>query len=131
MPTSLHDRSIVGYETDAPLRRLTLCTGSHPNAPATPIVRVLFIDVEAYSLVHDAFGNIISSIDEVPATDILQENRALFEAGFRQAGWPRFWRGSFEEARKYLLEHRTRGFELCASIGMSGWVLSKEMAIEG
>jgi hypothetical protein len=131
MSTSLHDRSIVGYEVDAPLRRLTLCTGSHPNTPASPIVRVLFLDVEAYMLVHDAFGNIISSIDEVSATNILQENRALFEAGFRQAGWPRFWGGSFEEAQRYLLERRIRGFELCASIGMSGWVLSQEMVIEG
>jgi hypothetical protein len=131
MPALLHDRSIVGYEVDAPSRRLTLSTASHPNTPATPIVRVLFLDVEAYSLVHDAFGNIISSIDEVPAIDILKENRALFEAGFRQAGWPCFWRGSFDEARAYLLDHRTRGFELSASIGMSGWVLSKEMVIEG
>ena len=131
MPTSLHDRSIVGYEVDAPLRRLTLRTGSHPNTPATPIVRVLFLDVEAYSLVHDAFGNIISSIDEVPAISILRENGALFDASFRQAGWPRFWGGSFEKAQRYILEHRTRGFELCASIGMSGWVLSKEMVIEG
>ncbi len=131
MSTSLHDRSIVGYEVDAQLRRLTLRTASHPITPATPVVRVLFLDVEAYSLVHDAFGNIIFSIDEVPATDILKENRALFEAGARQAGWPRFWGRSFDEAKTYLLEHKTRGFELCASIGMSGWVLSKEMVIEG
>jgi hypothetical protein len=131
MSTSLHDRSIVGYEVDAPLRRLTLRTASHPNTPATPIVRVLFLDVEAYSLVHDAFGNIILSIDEVPATDILEENRALFEASVRQAGWPRFWGRSFDEAQTYLLDHGIRGFELCASIGMSGWVLSKEMVIEG
>jgi hypothetical protein len=87
--------------------------------------------VEAYSLVHDAFGNIISSIDEVPAIDILKENRALFQDGFRQAGWPRFWRGSFDEAQAYLVAHGTRGFEISASIGMSGWVLSKEMVIEG
>jgi hypothetical protein len=131
MPTSLHDRSIVGYEVDATLRRLTLRTASHPNTPATPIVRVLFFDVEAYSLVHDAFGNIILSIEEVPATDILKEHRVLFEAGARQAGWPRFWRRSFDDAQSYLLEHGTRGFELSASIGMSGWVLSREMVIDG
>jgi hypothetical protein len=131
MATSLHDRSILGYEVDAPSRRLTLRIGSHPNTPATPIVSVLFLDVEAYSLVHDAFGNIIFSIDEIPATDILKENSALFEAGARQAGWPRFWGRSFDEAQTYLLEHRTRGFELSASIGMSGWVLSREMVIEG
>jgi hypothetical protein len=127
VPTSLHDRSIVGYEVDASARRLTLRTASHPNTPATPIVRVLFVEVEAYSLVHDAFGN----IDEVPAADILKEHRAHFEAGFREAGWPRFWGGSFEKAQRHLLENGTRGFELCASIGMSGWVLSKEMVIEG
>jgi hypothetical protein len=131
MATSLHDRSILGYEVDAPLRRLTLRTGSHPNAPATPHVSVLFLDVEAYSLVHDAFGNIIFSIDEIPATDILKEHRALFEAGARQAGWPRFWGRSFDDAQTYLLEHGTRGFELSASIGMSGWVLSREMVIDG
>jgi len=131
MPTSLHDRSIVGYEVDASSRRLTLCTASHPNTPATPIVRVRFVEVEAYSLVHDAFGNIISSIDEVPAAGILKQNSVLFEAGFREAGWPRFWGGSFEKAQRHLIENGTRGFELSASIGMSGWVLSKEMAIEG
>ena len=131
MVTSLHDRSILGYEVDVPLRRLTLRTGSHPNTPTTPVVSVLFLDVEAYSLVHDVFGNIIFSIDEIPATDILNENRVLFEAGARQAGWPRFWGRSFDEAQTYLLKHRTRGFELSSSIGMSGWVLSREMVIEG
>ena len=131
MATSLHDRSILGYEVDAPSRRLTLRTGSHPNTPTTSIVNVLFLDVEAYSLEYDAFGNIIFDIEEIPAADILEKNRALFEAGARQAGWPRFWGRSFEEAQTYLLEHRTRGFELTASIGMSGWVLSREIVIDG
>ena len=79
---------------------------------------------------HDTFGNIILSIDEFPAAEILEIDRKLFETGAAQAGWPRFWGRSFDEARAYLIEHSIKGFELCASIGMSGWVLCKEMVIE-
>jgi len=85
---------------------------------------VVFSSVEAYSLEHDSFGTILFGIEEVRAIVLFDDNLSRFEVGHRVAGWPRFWKGSAESARRYLVDNKTRGFEISSSIGMDGWVLA-------
>jgi hypothetical protein len=124
MASSLHDHTVVGYEVDALRRQLVLRTALESSPSVVEKCEVTFSSVEAYSLEHDCFGTILFGIEEVPAVALLDDNLSRFEAGHRAAGWPRFWKATAEDARRYLVEHKTRGFEISSSIGMSGWVLA-------
>ena len=131
MATSVHDHTIVGYEVDALNRRLVFQTEHKSNGADIERCTVIFSGVEAYYLEHDSFGTILFGIEEVPATTLFDNNLARFEAGHRAAGWPRFWKRNADDARRYLAEHKTRGFEISSSIGMSGWVLAGTYKIVG
>ena len=122
--TSVHDHTVVGYTVDALRRQLILRTEFESSASVVERCEVTFSDVEAYCLEHDRLGTILFDIREVPAVSLFDNNLARFESGHRLVGWPRFWKTSAEDARRYLVEHKTRGFEISASIGMSGWVLA-------
>ena len=124
MATSVHDHTVVGYTVDALRRQLILRTEFESSASVIERCEVTFSDLEAYSLEHDRLGTILFGIEEVPAVFLFDQYLSRFESGYRIAGWPRFWKTSAEDARRYLVEHKTRGFEISASIGMSGWVLA-------
>ena len=100
------------------------------SAPFVQTV-VLFTGVEAYHFQHDCFGTILFDIKEVSAESILTERLAEFQEGHRLSGWPKFWRVSLDEVRRHLLEQATRGFELSSSIGMTGWVLARDIQMIG
>ena len=127
--TSVHDHAVVGYEVDALTRRLVLRTQIESGSSTVERCEIIFSSVEAYSLEHDSFGTILFGIEEVPALTLFENNVARFESGHKAAGWPRFWQRNADDARRYLLEHKTRGFEISSSIGMSGWVLAESLQI--
>jgi hypothetical protein len=122
--SSVHDHSVLGYAVDAHRRQLVIQTELEVSASVVERCEVTFSVVEAYSLEHDRFGTVLFGINEVPAVALLDKHLLRFESGHRAAGWPRFWNGSADDARRYLVEHETRNFEIRSSIGMSGWVLA-------
>lgn len=127
MNRSVHDNLIVSYEVHCEGREIRLCTEKRDGGEPFERIVIVVRGVEAYYFEHDCLGNILSDIEEVPADDILREQESRFIEGHRAAGWPRFWRNSLEEARGYLRENGTRGFEISSSYGLSGWVLAAEM----
>ena len=125
----VHDHTVVSYAVDAQRRHLVMRTELASSASVVERCEITFSDVEAYNLENDRFGTILFAINEVPAVALLDANLSRFESGYRRAGWPRFWNGSAEDARRYLVEHKTRGFEIRSSVGMSGWVLAGSLGI--
>jgi hypothetical protein len=131
MIKSVHDNLLVSYEVHCERREIRMLTEYHYGSPPFVQTSVLFTGVEAYYFQHDCFGTIIGDIEEVPAESILTERSAEFREGYRLSGWPRFWRDSLDEVRRHLREQATRGFELSSSIGMTGWVLARDMQMIG
>ena len=71
-------------------------------------------------------GTIIFDLEEVSASDIYRDQAEKILAGLRY-GWPGSWAQSLESAIVYFEQNGIRGFELCASCGMTGWILARTM----
>jgi len=129
MPISVHDNTILGYEVSCEGREICIRTEYRDKGAPFERTNINFSGVEAYEFVYDCMGNIIFRLEDVPSEDIVKENQAKFEEGFRLSGWPRFWKGSLDEALNFLKTRSIRGFRLSSSYGMSGWVLAAEMRL--
>jgi len=127
MIKSVHDNFIVSYEVKCEGREIRMETEYRDRGDPFERTTIVFGSVEAYDFKHDCLGNIIFDLEEVTAESILEARLADFQEGHRLSGWPRFWRHSLDEVRRYLSENGVRGYELSTSYGMSGWVLAREM----
>ena len=127
MTNSVHDNLLVSYEVHCERREIRMLTEYHYDSAPVAQTVVLFTGVEAYYFQHDCFGTILGDIEEVSAESILTKRLAEFQEGYHLSGWPRFWRKSLDDVQRYLREQATRGFEISSSIGMTGWVLARDM----
>jgi hypothetical protein len=125
MSLSVHDNYLTGYEVLSERREIRLHT--EPLGETTSHIDVIFSGVECYHFEHDAFGNIIFGIDEVPAAELYTQHAEALREGYRLSGWPGPWNESSESALAFLNQHSIRGFVLSSSYGMSGWVLARDM----
>ena len=90
---------------------------------------VVFADVLAYHLENDSFGTILFDVTEISTESIYTDYRDLFEQG-RRYGWPGAWSENTEAYLAYLGAENITGYYISAAIGMTGWVLAKEMRLE-
>jgi hypothetical protein len=75
------------------------------------------------------FGTILLGIDEVSVAAIVAENQDAFESAVHLGGqWD--WNRSIRDAREHLETGNIKGFEISASLGLSGWVLSESVRYE-
>jgi hypothetical protein len=118
---SIHDNRVIGYTVDHEQRMLILRTEFEGREHTD----VVFDGVLAYFLENDNFSNVLFSIAEVPLTQLLHEQRELFENGTRFA-WPGPWNTSSQAASDYLGKHSGRAFVISSSFGLCGWVIAKE-----
>jgi hypothetical protein len=126
MAVSVHDNVLVSYEVQCEGRRIVLHTEFREVKPPER-VDVVFVGVEGYHFEDDAFGNIVFGVETVPLEDLVARHRTEIEAAHRNTGWP--WAADLEAAPGLLRAMGVRGFELSASLGLSGWVLARTAVI--
>jgi hypothetical protein len=126
MAYGLHDGHIISYEVRCFEREIELKVALADSGSAN----ALFLEVQGYHFKHDAFGNIISNIEEVPAAKILGLFSAEIREAFRLDGAYGIWASNMETAESALNALGTRGYLLSCSIGLDGWILAKEIIVK-
>lgn len=129
MSLSIHDNLLVSYEVHCEQRIITLRTEYRVENKPTEFTNVFFEGVQGYHFENDAFGNIIFDVTDVPTEQFLKEYGAEISELYRMAGSPGPWVADIVSAPEYLLEHGIKAFILSSSLGLSGWILAKEMSI--
>jgi hypothetical protein len=125
---SVHDNRIIAYEVDAERRRIILHTRFDDRTP-TEYTDVMFDGVLAYRFENDNFGNIIQGIEETSLSQLLSDNRNVFEDG-KKYGWPGVWNESPEASLYYFESNRAKAFEISSSFGLDGWVIAESCRLE-
>ena len=88
-----------------------------------------FSGVQGYHFENDAFGNIIFGLESVPLEWFLTEYGAEISELRRMTGSPGSWAKNLASAPEYLRDEGIKAFILSSSLGLSGWVLAKEISI--
>jgi hypothetical protein len=133
MLPSLHDNLVVSYEVNCEARQIKLHTKPDPRDPAKREQRprtIVFNGVEGYQFEHDAFGNIIYSLESVSIEQVLADYGARIAESYRMSGAPGPWAGDLASAAQVLTAKSVQGFVLNSSYGLSGWILAKEASVE-
>ena len=129
MALSIHDNRLVSYEVQCEARTILLRTEYRVKNQPTEFVNVIFRGVQGYHFENDAFGNIILSLEIVALEQFLTEYGAEISKAYQAAGSPGPWAANLETASRYLRENAIEGFILSSSLGLSGWILAREMSI--
>jgi len=129
MTRSIHDNLIVSYEVQCEARIIVLHTEYHVFDKPAEYTNIVFTGVEGYHFENDAFGNIILNLEEVRVAQVLSEYYGQISESYRIAGAPGPWAANLESASEFLSKKGIRGFLLSSSIGLSGWVLAREVSI--
>jgi hypothetical protein len=126
MSLSVHDNHLISYEVRCDERTISLRTEYRPKQE---FVNVIFKGVQGYHFENDAFGNIILDVETVAIDQFLKEHSNEISESYRMAGAHGPWASNLETAPGYLLGQGIQGFILSSSIGLSGWVLAREISI--
>jgi hypothetical protein len=129
MALSVHDNLLVSYEVQCDARTILLRTEHRAKNEPTEFVNVMFKGVEGYRFENDAFGNIVFDIETVALDQFLKEHSQEIPESYRMAGAPGRWAANLETASGCLLEQGIRAFILSSSLGLSGWVLAREISM--
>jgi hypothetical protein len=129
MTPSVRDNLLMSYEVRCDERTISLRTERRSKIEPSEFVDVIFKGVEGYHFENDAFGNIIFDVETVAIDQLLKEHRAEISESYRMAGAPGPWASNLETASALLLGKGVRGFVLASSLGLSGWVLAREISI--
>jgi hypothetical protein len=125
---SIHDNQVVSYEVNGASQRIVLHT-RYGEPELLEFTDVIFDGVLAYYFEHDNFGNILFGVQEVLVTQLVEDNRSLFEEGSKYA-WPGSWNESPEASIDHFESNGGTGFEISSSYGLSGWVIAKSCRLE-
>jgi|SRR5580704_2587691 hypothetical protein len=128
MTISIHDSQLVSYEVECERRLITLRTEYRRDNQPTEFTNVVLEGVVAYHFEDDAFGNIIFDLTEVPIPQFLEEYGAKVSELHRMTGSPS-WAKELTSAPKLMTDQGIRPFILSASLGLSGWILAKELIL--
>lgn len=129
MTLSVHDNLLVSYEVRCEERTIILHTEYRVDDKPTEFTKVVFEGVRAYHLQNDAFGNIIFDLSEIPVEQFLNRYGTEMSELARMTGSLGKWVEALDSAPTYLREQEIKGFELSASLGLSGWILAKGMSV--
>jgi hypothetical protein len=128
MALSIHDNQLVSYEVQCEKRTITLRTEYHVKSKPTEFTNVIFEGVQGYHFENDAFGNIIFDVSTVPVEQFLKDYGAEMSELNRMIG-SLTWAADIDSAPDYLREQGIKAYILSSSLGLSGWVLAKEISI--
>ena len=130
MLPSLHDDFLVAYEVNCETRQIKLYAKRDPRIPGSdehPTRIIVFKGVEGYQFQNDAFdNNVIFSLEVTPVETLLSEHGSQIIKSYRfGAHGP--WAENLASASRILAAKGVQGFVLSASLGLSGWILAKEV----
>ncbi|MGB6387628.1 MAG: hypothetical protein WBD25_19645 [Terriglobales bacterium] len=128
MLLSIHDNQLVAYEVQCEKRTITLCTEYRVEGKPTEFTNVVFEGVQGYHFENDAFGNVIFDVSNIPVEQFLKDYGGEMSELFRMTG-SLTWAADLVSAPDYLREQGIKAFILSSSLGLSGWVLAKEISI--
>jgi hypothetical protein len=126
MTISVHDNQLVSYEVECERRVITLRTEYRQENKPAEFTNVVFEGVQAYHLEDDAFGNIIFDVAELPVGQFLGEYGAELSELQRMTGSPS-WAKELTAAPELMTDQGIKPFILSSSLGLSGWILAKEL----
>jgi hypothetical protein len=129
MALSIHDNLLISYEVRCDVRTIVLRTEYRVKGKPSEFVNVIFEGVQGYSFENDAFENIIFSLETIAIDQFLKDHGTEISESCRMAGAPGPWAESLDTASSYLLKHKIQAFDLSSSLGLSGWVLAREISI--
>ena|SRR5437016_4164197 len=130
MTLSIHDNQIVSYEVQCERRTITLRTELREESKPTEFRNVVFDGVQGYHFEHDAFGNIVFDVVNVPLEQFLTDYGGEISELYRRNGAPS-WAANLASAAEQIRQQGIRPFVLSSSLGLSGWVLAKNMSVVG
>jgi hypothetical protein len=128
MTLSIHDNLISSYEVHCEKRTITLRTEYRVENKTTEFTNVVFKEVQGYQFENDAFGNIIFDVSNIPVEQFLKEYGAEVSELYRMNGSPT-WAADLASAPECLSEQGIKAFILSSSLGLTGWVLAKEISV--
>jgi hypothetical protein len=128
MTLSIHDDQLVSYDVQCEKRTITLHTEYRVEDKPTEFTNVVFEGVQGYHFENDAFGNIIFDVSNVPVEQFLAEYGNEMSELYRMNG-SSTWAADLVSAPECLREQGIKAFILSSSLGLSGWVLAKEISI--
>jgi hypothetical protein len=116
---SFHDYTIVSILVDARERRLCLrASGESAGLPGYSVAE--FSGIVAYRFDGDVLGTILFDIEECDPMVLYEKHAAHMQATYNRSGGHAPWVSSIEEARTFISTNAIRGFEVSASIGVTG-----------
>lgn len=122
---SVHDNLLVAYSVDLEKREIQFRT-KFPSEPPE-FTDVTFTGVDCYSFEHDSTcGTIIFDFVETSPLKVYEDNVAELIAGIPY-GWPGDWAKSREAAFQFFMKKEIKAWRLESSLGMTGWILAREM----
>jgi hypothetical protein len=124
----IHDNDVVSYEVNGANRRIVLHT-LYDVPERREFTDVIFDGVFAYYFEHDNFGNTLFGVEEVFVTQLVVDNRSLFEEGVKYA-WPGPWNESPEASIDHFESNGAKGFEISSSYGLAGWAIAMSCRLE-
>ncbi len=138
MRESVHDNNVYAVLVECVPMRVTLFTvyGKGPglsfpkgvDESTIEYTDVVFTDVLVHSFEDLLSGNILFDVEPQAIDDFVKEEAARFKR-HKPYGWP----PHYETPKQYKAFLRDSGYtvyQLGASLGMSGWVIAKAMALQ-
>jgi hypothetical protein len=129
MALGVHDNLLISYEVRCDLRTIIIRTEHRIKGEPSEFINVSFKGVEGYRFENDAFRNIILDVEPITTDQFLKDHGTGILESYRMAGAPGPWAANLETAHSFLLEQKIQAFDISSSIGLSGWVLAREISI--
>jgi hypothetical protein len=126
--SSIHDNLLISYEVHCEKRTIALRTEYREENKPTEFTNVVFCGVQGYHFENDAFGNVIFGVESVPEEWFIKEYGTELSELQRMSGSPGPWAKDLASAPDYMREQGIKAFILSSSLGLSGWILAKEIS---
>jgi hypothetical protein len=128
MMSSIHDNLLISYEVHCENRTIVLRTEYREDNKPTEFTNVAFSGVQGYHFENDAFGNIILDLQCESVEWFIGEYGTELRELHRMSGTPGPWVENLGSAPEYMREKQIKAFVLSSSVGLSGWILAKEVS---
>ncbi|MBJ8056135.1 hypothetical protein JDS87_30860 [Bacillus cereus] len=120
---SVHDSTIISYQVNLEKEEIHI----HTLTESERNVYVIFSGVLAHFFETHLSGSIIFDIEKGQLLDFFKENKRLLEQQ-KNYCWPICYE-DIKELEETLIKENYFYYNICASYGLSGWVLAKKLEI--
>lgn len=120
---SVHDNTIISYQVNLEKEEIRI----HTLTESGDNVYIIFSGVLAHFFETQISNSIIFNIDEDPLPNFFKENKKLLEQQ-KNYCWPICY-DDIKELEETLIKGNYFYYNICASLGLTGWVLAKKLEI--